>query len=70
MAFFGSNWLDEPIDDDKPMFGRNWLDETHFEYFINEEGEYQKIQTKQELYDAIDNDNRFTYDGKEYTLKK
>ncbi len=69
MALFGSNWLDESIDDDRPMFGSNWLDETHFEYFINNEGEYQQIKTKRELNDAIDNNNRFTFDGNNYTLK-
>lgn len=69
MALFGSSWLDEKLDNDKPMFGSNWLDETHFEYFINDEGEYQKIETKRELHDAIDNNNRFTFDGKNYNLK-
>ncbi len=69
MALFGSSWLDEPLDDDKPLFGRNWLDETHFEYFINHEGEYQQIKTKKELLDAIDNNNRFEFDGKNYNLK-
>lgn len=69
MALFGNSWLDEPVDYDRPMFGRNWLDETHFEYFINNEGEYQKIQTKRELHDAIENNNRFTFDGSNYNLK-
>lgn len=69
MAHFGSSWLDEPVDDDRPMIGRNWLDETHFEYFINEDGVYQKIETKRQLYDAIDNNNRFTYDGENYNIK-
>ncbi len=70
MAIFGRSWLDEPIDDDdRSMFGRNWLDETHFEYFINNEGDYQKIETKRELHDAIDNNNRFTFDGENYNLK-
>jgi hypothetical protein len=69
MAIFGSSWSDEPVDDDRPMFGRNWLDETHFEYFINSEGKYQKIETKKELNEAIENNNRFTFDGSNYNLK-
>jgi len=69
MGIIGNSWLEESVDDDRPMFGRNWLDETHFEYYINDKGEYQKIETKRELYDAIDNNNRFTFDGKNYTLK-
>jgi hypothetical protein len=40
MAIFGSNWLDEPVDDDRPIIGRNWLDETYPEYFFNDLGEY------------------------------
>lgn len=66
MAMFGSGWLEESVDYDKPMFGSNWLDETHFEYFINNEGEYQKIKTKRELKDALENSNRFIFDGKNY----
>jgi len=71
MALFGSNWLeDEPVDDDRPMFGRKWLDDTHDEYFLNDSGEYQKIRTKKELNEAIDNNNRFTFDGFNYNLKQ
>ncbi len=69
MAIFGASWLDEPIDDDRPLFGRGLSDETHSEYFINSDGQYQPIKTKQELYDAIDNNNRFTFDGNDYHLK-
>ena len=70
MALFGSNWLeDTPAYDDTPLVGRNWLDEKSFEYFINSQGEYQKIETKQELSEAIDNNNIFTFDGKNYNLK-
>jgi len=69
MALFGSNWLDEPIDEDGPLFGRNYLDEKNFEYFINYEGEYQQIKTKLELSNAIKNNNRFIFDGNNYNLK-
>ena len=68
MALFGRNWLDEPVDSE-PTFGRSWLDEKHSEYFINNDGEYQKIETKKELNDAIDNNNMFVYDGKNYHKK-
>lgn len=69
MAIFGSSWLDKSIDDDRPMFGRSLSDETSFEYFINDKSEFQKIETKRELHDAIDNNNRFTFDGKNYNIK-
>jgi hypothetical protein len=70
MAFFGSNWLEDPADNDRPMFGSNWLDETNFEYFINDKDEYQKIETKRELNNAIDNNNRYTFDGSNFNLIK
>jgi hypothetical protein len=70
MALFGGNWLDEPVDDDRPLFGRGLLDETHFDYFKNELGDMQKITTKQELNNAIDLNNRYSFDGIEYTLVK
>lgn len=69
MALFGSSWLDEPVDDDKPLFGRKYLDETHHEYFINDQGEYQQVKTKRELSEAIDKNNLFTFDGNNYNLK-
>ncbi len=68
MALFGGSWLDEPVDDDRPLFGRGLLDETHYEYFKNEAGDIQKITTKRELHDAIDQNNRYSFDGINYTL--
>lgn len=70
MALFGRTWLDTPLDsDDRPLLGSNWTDETSFEYFLNSQGEYQKIETKRELYEAFDNNNIFTFDGNNYNLK-
>lgn len=70
MALFGSSWLDdEPAHNDRPMFGSQYLDDTHFEYFKNDQGEYQKIKTLRELKDAEENGNIFSFDGKSYTSK-
>ena len=70
MAIFGSSWLDEPVDDDRPIFGRNLLDETHYEYYMNESDEMVRITTKRELSDAIDKDNVYAFDGREYSKKQ
>ena len=67
LALFGGSWLDEPVDDDSPLFGRGFLDETHFEYFKNEAGDMTKITTKRELSDAIEQGNRYSFDGEDYT---
>lgn len=69
MAMFGSDWLDDKVDDHESMFSRKHKTDTDFEYFLNENGEYQKIETKRELYNAIDNNNRFEFDGKNYIKK-
>lgn len=69
MALFGSSWLDEPVDDDRPLFGRGFLDETSFEYFKDKDGEMKKITTKRELHDSIDENNRYSFDGTSYNLK-
>lgn len=69
MAIFGNNWIDEPIDDDSPLFGHNLLDDTHYDYYKDENGDFQKITTKRELYQAIDNNNVYSFDGKQYNLK-
>lgn len=69
MAFFGSSWLDEPIDDDSPMFGRNWKDDTYYEYYKDDDGEYKKISTKKELKEAKDNNNIYSFDGTKYERK-
>ena len=69
MAIFGASWLDEPIDDDRPLFGRGLSDEKNVKYFKNSEGEYQQIKTKRELVEAIDNNNVYVFDGNDYNLK-
>ena len=69
MAIFGSDWLDEPLDNDKPLIGRNWLDEASYEYYLDEDGDFKKITTQKELHEAIDKNNIYQFDGKYYHLK-
>jgi hypothetical protein len=69
MAMFGSSWLNEPTDNDRPIVGSEWLDDTHYDYFVNERGEYQKIKTKSELKEAESSDNVYEFDGKNYYHK-
>lgn len=63
---FGSNWLDDKIDDQSSIFSSKHKSDKDFEYFLNDKGEYQKIETKREWHNAFDQNNKFTFDGKNY----
>ena len=39
------------------------------DYFKGQDGEMKKITTKKQLSDAIDDNNRYIFDGNDYSLK-